>query len=171
MRGKQRYVVALGSNQRHHRFGAPEKALGAALDRLRTEGLEIIAASRAIRSMPIGPSRRRYANAAVLISCDFRPDDLLEKLKDVEREFGRKSRGERWRARVLDLDIILWSGGLWKSPGLAVPHAAFRDRAFVLSPVTAIAPRWRDPLSGLSMRHLLARLHRPQPKQDRGCKD
>jgi 2-amino-4-hydroxy-6-hydroxymethyldihydropteridine diphosphokinase len=61
---------------------------------------------------------------------------------------------------VIDLDIILWSGGAWGEKGLTVPHAAFRERDFVLRPLLAIVPAWRDPVSGLSVRQLAARLGR-----------
>jgi 2-amino-4-hydroxy-6-hydroxymethyldihydropteridine diphosphokinase len=60
---------------------------------------------------------------------------------------------------VLDLDIVLWSGGAWSSPDLTVPHIAFRERGFVLDPAAAIAPAWRDPVSGLTLRQLAARRH------------
>jgi 2-amino-4-hydroxy-6-hydroxymethyldihydropteridine diphosphokinase len=64
---------------------------------------------------------------------------------------------------VLDLDIILWSGGVWAGGGLVIPHPSFRERRFVLDPLAEIAPDWRDPLSGASVRQLLARLARPSP--------
>uniref|UniRef100_UPI0015771B8A 2-amino-4-hydroxy-6- hydroxymethyldihydropteridine diphosphokinase n=1 Tax=Sphingomonas bacterium TaxID=1895847 RepID=UPI0015771B8A len=78
------------------------------------------------------------------------------------RAFGRR-RGRRWGARVLDLDIVLWSGGSWRSPGLTIPHPAFRDRRFVLDPMVALAPRWRDPVTGLTIRQLAAQLTRRRP--------
>jgi 2-amino-4-hydroxy-6-hydroxymethyldihydropteridine diphosphokinase len=61
---------------------------------------------------------------------------------------------------VLDLDIILWSGGCWEGGGLIVPHPAFRERRFVLEPLAELAPTWRDPISGATMRQLLAALKR-----------
>ena len=47
-------------------------------------------------------------------------------------------RYSRWRARVLDLDIVLWSAGPWASERLVIPHGEFRRRAFVLGPAAAI---------------------------------
>ncbi|HWK35505.1 2-amino-4-hydroxy-6-hydroxymethyldihydropteridine diphosphokinase [Sphingomonas sp.] len=123
--------------------------------------LDPVAVSRVITSAPMGPSLRRYANAAAIIESAESPDALLRRLKAIERDFGRR-RGRRWGARVIDLDIILWSGGAWRGPGLIVPHIGFRDRGFVLGPLAAIAPAWRDPVSGLTVRHLLARLCRPR---------
>lgn len=111
---------------------------------------------------PIGPSIRRFANQCAVIASDEPPPVLLARLKAIEVAFGRR-RGERWGARVLDLDIILWSGGAWASPGLTIPHAAFRGRRFVLAPLAEIAPDWRDPLTGRAVRHLSAIDHKRRP--------
>lgn len=154
----QRYLIALGSNQRHHRFGAPERVLAAALAALGEAGIKLKHAGPVIRSAPLGPSRRRYANSAAVVQCKLDPDEMLDQLKQVERDFGRRRSGQRWGSRVLDLDIVLWSGGAWSSPGLTVPHPRFRSRHFVLGPAAAIAPAWRDPLSGLTLRQLAYRL-------------
>jgi 2-amino-4-hydroxy-6-hydroxymethyldihydropteridine diphosphokinase len=123
----------------------------------------LVAESPIIDSAPVGPSQRRYANAVAIIETRLAPSVLLAALKAIEHDLGRR-RGQRWAARVLDLDILLWSGGLWASPGLSVPHPALSQRRFVLGPLTQIAPRWRDPLTGLCMSHLKARLDRPRPR-------
>ena len=159
----QRYLIALGSNRRHQRFGSPERVLAAALAALDGAGLTIERAGPVVRSAPLGPSRRRYANSAALVKTRLGPPELLARIKRIETEFGRRGGGARWTARVLDLDIVLWSGGAWCSPGLTIPHLQFRCRSFVLSPALPIAGNWRDPLSGLSLRHLHARLTRPRP--------
>jgi 2-amino-4-hydroxy-6-hydroxymethyldihydropteridine diphosphokinase len=87
---------------------------------------------------------------------------VLFRLQKLERAAGRR-RARRWGARTLDLDILLWSGGMFAAPGLAIPHPAFRTRGFVLGPLRAVAPRWRDPVSGLSITHLSARLTKAKP--------
>ncbi len=48
-------------------------------------------------------------------------------------------------------------------PDLIVPHVSFRERGFVLHPAAALAPDWRDPVGGLTLRQLRARLTRPRP--------
>ena len=158
-----RYLVALGSNVRHSRHGNPRKVLAAAVDSLTGAGLEVTDASVIIDSAPVGPSLRRYANSAAIIASDLAPDALLDRLKRIERDFGRTNRGQRWRARVLDLDIILWSGGSFVSESLIIPHAAFRERTFVLGCAAIIAPDWRDPITGLTIKQLHTRLTRPRP--------
>lgn len=132
-------------------------------------GFKLEAVSPIIASAPLGASRRRYANAALIVRSSLDPETLLARLKAIEARFGRRRGGQPWRARVLDLDIVLWDGGCWSSPGLTIPHIAFRSRAFVLTPASAIAPRWRDPVTGLTLRQLRARLTRPRPLPKRGA--
>jgi len=159
----RRYLIALGSNKRHQRHGRPERVLAAALAEMERCKLKLKAAGPVIRSAPIGPSLRRYANSAAVIETGQSPEELLVLLKAIERSFGRRAGGRRWSSRVLDLDIVLWSGGTWSSPGLTVPHLAFRQRRFVLDPAVAIAGTWRDPLTGLTLHQLHSRLTRPRP--------
>ena len=150
------YAIAIGSNRRG-RHGSPRTEIAAAIAALSP----VVAASRIIDSEPLGPSIRRFANAAILIDSLLDPPAMLARLKQIERSFGRRA-GRRWGARVIDLDIILWSDGVWASRGLTIPHAAFRDRRFVLDPLAAIVPDWRDPVGGRTMRQLRATVDRPR---------
>jgi len=124
---------------------------------------DVVDVAPTIDSAPVGPSLRRYANGALLLETALEPLDLLAALKRVEARFGRRSRGQRWSSRVIDLDILLWSGGAFADPHLIVPHRMLRLRDFVLRPAAAIAPRWRDPVSGLTLIQLLKRLTSPRP--------
>ncbi|MYL98596.1 2-amino-4-hydroxy-6-hydroxymethyldihydropteridine diphosphokinase [Novosphingobium sp. FGD1] len=161
-----RYLVALGSNVRHGRHGAPRRVLAAALQVLGLGECRVLAASRIIETAPLGPSRRRYANAAAVVRSSEDPEAFLDSLHEIEQDFGRRRLGRAWGARVLDLDIVLWDGGAYATSqgGLVVPHQAFRSRRFVLDPAVTIAGEWRDPLTHMSIRQLQARLtKRRQP--------
>lgn len=151
------YIVALGSNRRG-RHGSPRREVAAALAAIGG----IRAVSRIHETAPLGPSIRRFANAVAWIDTDEQPDALLCRLKRIERAFGRR-RGQRWGARVIDLDIVLWSGGAWCARDLTVPHPQYRARRFVLAPLAEIAPRWRDPLSGRTTLPLLHAVDRRRP--------
>jgi 2-amino-4-hydroxy-6-hydroxymethyldihydropteridine diphosphokinase len=159
------YLIALGSNQRHHPAGKPEQVLAQAIEALEMPDIDVFAVSSPITSAPVGPSQRRYANSVAILSSTLFPDQLLHRLHSIEAHFGRERRGQRWRARALDLDIILWSGGIWVSdnPALAIPHSAMRERSFVLGPAMQIAPDWRDPITKLTIRQLFHRLNQPKP--------
>jgi 2-amino-4-hydroxy-6-hydroxymethyldihydropteridine diphosphokinase len=150
------YAIALGSN-RPSRHGSPASNVRAAAAALGAERLSRIRATSAM-----GPAGRSFANAAALLLSHLDPPELLAALKHLERAFGRRG-GRRWGPRVLDLDIILWSEGPWSDGALTVPHPAYRGRAFVLEPLAEIAPAWRDPLTGATVRQLLHRLRRRPP--------
>ena len=155
------YAIALGSNRPHGRHGMPRDVVAAAIGRLEESGLQVKARSSTRTTPAMGPAGRAFANAAVVVASDLDPPALLALLKRTEHAFGRR-RGRRWGPRVLDLDIILWSGGAWRTPGLIVPHPEFRIRRFVLDPLNEAAPDWRDPITGLTVRQILARLRAPR---------
>ena len=146
------YLIAVGSNHAN-----PRRRLAA----LSLDGVVVM--SRILTTAPLGPGKRRYANAAALIESNLLPAALLAHLKSMERAHGRRN-GRRWGDRSLDLDIIGWSGGIWASLDLSIPHPAFRERRFVLAPLVEIVPGWRDPVTHLTARHLLVRLDRSRPR-------
>ena len=107
-----------------------------------------------------GGAGRDFANAVALIESDLEPTGMLAALKSIEREFGRRP-GRRWGPRVLDLDVVLWSGGRFRSRKLTIPHPQLATRTFVLQPLVAAAPGWR--VGTLSVRHLAFRQRRRSP--------
>ena len=149
------YAIAIGSN-RWGRYGAPADQVRDSRIFLSEVG-RVIATSPLIVSAPLGPSRRRFVNAVIVFETMLDPPALLLALKAIELGFGRRP-GVRWGARVLDLDIILWSEGPYWDRTLTIPHPQFRERRFVLDPLLAIVPDWRDPLTGRTVRQLAARL-------------
>ncbi len=155
------YAIALGSNRRHGRHGSPMGVVRAGVEALGELG-QIDAVSHIRSTQALGPAGRGFANAVALISTDLAPDALLPALKQIEQAFGRRG-GRRWGLRVLDLDIVLWSEGFWGGPGPIIPHREMHRRHFVLEPLAEIAPDWRDPVSGLDIRHLLHRLRKATP--------
>jgi 2-amino-4-hydroxy-6-hydroxymethyldihydropteridine diphosphokinase len=133
----------------------------AAIARL-DEKFGLFDASPIILNAAHGGAGRDFANAVALVESNLEPLDMLTCLKATEREFGRR-RGKRWGPRVLDLDIVLWSGGKFRSRSLAVPHRELDRRSFVLGPLAAIAPNWRV-RGALTARHLAERLARRRPR-------
>ncbi len=153
---EQLYAVAIGSNRPHGRYGRPAGVVEAAIARL-DERFGLFDASPIVLNPAVGPAGRDFANAVVMVTSALQPKVMLKALKSLEREFGRRS-ARRWGPRVLDLDILLWSGGPFRSHDLIVPHPRLADRSFVIEPLSAIAPNWR--VGPLKVRHLAARLAR-----------
>jgi 2-amino-4-hydroxy-6-hydroxymethyldihydropteridine diphosphokinase len=161
-----RVIVALGSNRRHGRYGAPRDIVRAAIAAMAAHGISVVATSRLHVTAPVGPSDRSFVNAAVVALTELAPPALLAELKAIERRFGRR-RGRRWAARVLDLDIVAYGVAAlpsrlrWRGArGLVVPHRSMHLRRFVLDPVAEVAPDWRHPVLQRSVRQLRARSKR-----------
>jgi 2-amino-4-hydroxy-6-hydroxymethyldihydropteridine diphosphokinase len=156
------YAIGLGSNRWHGRFGPPSAVLSGAIEALAAAGLSIEARSAILVTPPLGPSARRFANAAIVVRTPLDPPALLDLLKDLEARFGRR-RGRRWGSRVLDLDILLWAGGRWcrnRGRALCIPHREIERRAFVLDPLGQLAPGWRVGQSARTVRQARHRLKR-----------
>ncbi|MBZ6379805.1 MULTISPECIES: 2-amino-4-hydroxy-6-hydroxymethyldihydropteridine diphosphokinase [Pacificimonas] len=172
-------LIALGSNRRHGRHGTPGRVLRAALAALQQSGghdIGVTAASSVWITPALGPGGRTYANMAAALETALPPEELLARLHEVEAAFGRR-RYRRWGARVLDLDLLAYGEAVRPSrhrwPGtrtrvraasraLVLPHPEMHRRAFVLGPLLGIAPDWRHPVLGLTVRQMSARLRRPR---------
>ncbi|MBE0435461.1 MAG: 2-amino-4-hydroxy-6-hydroxymethyldihydropteridine diphosphokinase [Methylomicrobium sp.] len=93
------------------------------------------------RNPPMGPQDQPdYINAVMAIETSLPAIDLLRQLQAVEQSQGRIRTGERWGARTLDLDLLLYGDRQIEVPDLTVPHIGIAERAFVLYPLYEIAP-------------------------------
>ena len=158
----QLYAIAIGSNRPHGRHGRPPQVVEAAIAKL-DQRFGLFDASPILINAAHGGAGRDFANAVALVESSAEPPEVLGELKSLEREFGRR-RGRRWGTRVLDLDIVAWSGGKWRAHRLQVPHRWATERSFVMGPLATIAPRWR--LYGhLTAHHFAHRLAQRRPQR------
>lgn len=147
-----RVAVALGSN-----LGDRRAHLDYACRRL-SDLLADFCVSTFIETDPEGVDPQpRFLNGAATGTTRLGARALLDRLLTIEAERGRV-RLRTGAPRTLDLDLILYGDMVVDEPGLAVPHPRFRERRFVLEPLAEIAPAWVDPVSGLTVAALLARL-------------
>lgn len=139
--------------------GTPERTLAAAVVRLGALG-KVMARSSLYSTEPVGfADQPRFLNAVVGLETELGPRALLDGLLAIEQEFGRdRSAGIANGPRTLDLDILLYGDLQVSEAGLEIPHPRLAERAFVLIPLNEIAPRLRDPRTGLSVGQLLDRL-------------
>lgn len=146
-------VVALGAN-----LGNAEATLRWARAELARLG-SLTAVSALYRTAPVGgpPGQPDYLNAAVRLETDLSPASLLAALQAAEARAGRERR-ERWAARTLDLDLILYGTRVQEGPGLVLPHPRAWDRAFVLVPLADLDAGLRHPLTGETVATALARV-------------
>jgi 2-amino-4-hydroxy-6-hydroxymethyldihydropteridine diphosphokinase len=130
-----RAVLGLGSN-----LGARAAMLRAATAILHDQpGLRVLARSLVYETPPLGPPQPHYLNAALLVEWAGSLNSLFAVTCHVEQMLGRERR-ERWGARTLDVDILLWSGGTVHSPRLTVPHPGTFARTFVVAPLRDVLP-------------------------------
>ena len=148
-----RVAIALGSNlgDREGTLTAAAAQLAALLDRFTLSSCHDTA--------PVGvpDPQPRYLNAAGVGFTRLGPRELLARLHDIERAFGRE-RSVPNASRTLDLDLVMYGDQVVDEPGLTIPHPRFRERAFVLAPLVEVAPDMIDPVTGRTVKELEAAL-------------
>lgn len=126
--------IGLGAN-----LGDPPAQLREALQRLASLGL-LRAVSRFYRSTAVGPGPQPdYCNAACTLESSLAPAVLMRELLAMEQALGRV-RGEKWGARLIDLDLLHVDGVQCETADLQLPHPGIAQRNFVLRPLADIAP-------------------------------
>ena len=128
--------LGLGSN-----LGDRLANLQAAIEAMQTEpGLRVTVSSRVWETTPVGgPPQPDYLNAVIRVETDLSARDLLDVARRVEARLGRV-RKERWGARTLDVDILLFDEERIDEADLVVPHPRMAERAFVLLPLLELEP-------------------------------
>jgi 2-amino-4-hydroxy-6-hydroxymethyldihydropteridine diphosphokinase len=149
-----RAYIGLGSN-----LDDPELQLRRAIEALRCiPESRLTAVSRLYRSKPMGPAEQPdYVNAVAMFDTCLEPLPLLDALQAIETAQGRVRSGERWGARTLDLDLLLYGAEVIALPRLQVPHPGLPLRNFVLQPLFDLAPELTLP-DGVTLREALAAL-------------
>ena len=145
-------AIALGSN-----VGDRAAHLQFAIDRLRSV-LTNVQQSAHVDTAPVGVVEQpRFLNGVVTGDTALTARALLDRLLAIERERGR-ARPHPGAPRTLDLDLIVFGDAVIAEAGLAVPHPRFRERLFVLEPLSEIAPDTVDPVTGHTVAELLTAL-------------
>lgn len=156
--------VALGAN-----LDDPVTQIRRAMTELtRLPETRLSARSSLYLSKPVGfLDQPDYVNAVAALHTRLTPRALLAALLQIETRHGRR-REFKNAPRTLDLDLLLYDGLVMHEPGLTLPHPRMLERAFVLIPLTEIAPDCAIPGQGTAREHLaildtegLARLPEP----------
>jgi len=149
-------AIALGSNL-ESTVGDRAANLRRAVEELGTVG-RVVAVSGFYDTAPVGyVDQPRFLNAAAIVETELAAGELLAGLLGIERRMGRdRSATVAKGPRIVDLDLILFGDAVIERPELVVPHPAMRERRFVLEPLGEIAPEMVDPVTGRTVRELLA---------------
>ncbi|MCG8574920.1 MAG: 2-amino-4-hydroxy-6-hydroxymethyldihydropteridine diphosphokinase [Flavobacteriales bacterium] len=139
---KRTIYIALGSN-----LGERETNLHLAYQLIEERIAPIGQKSSIYQTEPWGyDSDEIFCNSVVSLQSSMEVNQLLEELKLIEKEMGRKSKkGNAYEDRLIDLDIIDFGGEVLQSSNLEIPHPRMHLRSFVLDPLFEIAPEWIHP--------------------------
>lgn len=112
------------------------------------------------RTEPVGfPDQPDFWNAAVEIAWTGTPVALLRAVREVERRVGRTPTFVNG-PREIDVDILDVGGRRSSRSDPILPHPRLNARRFALAPLAEVRPDWVDPVSGMGIAELLARLPR-----------
>lgn len=156
-------LLGLGGNL-PSKAGPPDATISAAIEALDQAGAKVTKRSRLYRTAPVPASDQPwFANEVIAVKTRLPPRELLALLHRVEAEFGRE-RKEVNGARTLDIDLLAYDGKVQVGGGgePVLPHPRLTQRAFVLLPLREVAPRWRHPITGESVKRLIASLPKDQ---------
>ena len=153
-----RCLIAIGSNL-GDRAGALQ-AVVRELDAL--PNTRVVARSRWHETTPRGgpAGQGPFLNGSVLAGTTLAPEELLRECQQIERKAGRQRR-ERWAARSLDIDLLLYDTVVLCTDRLELPHPRMAFRRFALAPAAEVAPWMVHAESGWIVADLLRNLHQP----------
>lgn len=156
MRPVANVYLALGSN-----LGDRQRNLEEARERM-TAFLDITRVSSIYETEPVGVKEQPwFLNQVLAATTLLSPVDLLRRVKKIETEMGR-TEGIRFGPRPIDIDILFYDRLIELSPILTIPHPRLHERAFVLTPLSEIAPDLIHPRLRVPIRTLLERLESPE---------
>ena len=150
------YYLNIGSN-----MGDRRDNLYRAVVALAAQTLEC-AVSSIVESEPWGfESENRFMNLGVSFNSDIEPQEMLDRIHDIERSLGSASHRDAdggYIDRLVDIDIVAIDDLVIDTPTLQVPHPHLPERDFFLIPMQQLAPDWRHPVTGLTATEMLENL-------------
>jgi len=133
--------LSLGSNK-NDKFSYLQKAVNLIED---DENIRLLNVSSVYETLPFGNvEQENFYNAAAEILTLLKPNQLLQRLKEIESEIGR-SENEKWGPREIDLDIIFYDEIIIDEKELIIPHPGVYERDFFLIPLLELNDKLCDP--------------------------
>jgi 2-amino-4-hydroxy-6-hydroxymethyldihydropteridine diphosphokinase len=136
--------LLLGTN-----VGNRKENLRTALKALENSAIAIKKKSRIHKTEPWGETNQPdFLNMAVEVECEYTPHELLNIIKRIEQEMGRKKKAHKWGPRLIDIDILFYGQHVVDEHNVTIPHKEFFNRPFAMKILCEIAPDFMPPHTG-----------------------
>jgi 2-amino-4-hydroxy-6-hydroxymethyldihydropteridine diphosphokinase len=143
--------LLLGSN-----LGDKKSQLDLAIALISQQIGEVVKKSSFYETEPWGfISENDFLNIAVKALTFHDPDEVMKKIHDIEKTFGRERLTEGYSSRPMDIDILFYDDLIIDQETLRIPHPRIQERRFVLIPLLEIAPELSHPITGKSIKVIL----------------
>jgi 2-amino-4-hydroxy-6-hydroxymethyldihydropteridine diphosphokinase len=116
--------------------------------------------SRCYRNPAFGFEGADFWNAAAGFDTRLELAALVDTLRSIEEQCGRRRSDPQWAPRVMDIDLLVFDGLTGRIGKVTLPHPDLLRRAYVLGPMADLLPQWRHPLDG---RTLISLWHELEP--------
>ncbi|GAB4146014.1 MAG: 2-amino-4-hydroxy-6-hydroxymethyldihydropteridine diphosphokinase [Bacteroidia bacterium] len=152
MTAKRWILLSLGSN-----IGDREEQLRKAALNIREKlRVQDMICSSVYSTAPWGKTDQpEFLNMVIGFTSTMDAVEMMEEILSVETALGR-SRAEKWGPRTIDIDMLYAGNEIIDHGILTLPHPGITERKFVLLPLAEIAPDFKDPRSGITVREMLA---------------
>lgn len=108
--------------------------------------------STVYRSPPLGFDGDDFLNLAAGLNSGLSPREVVREFDDIHRIAGRERDGDKLLPRTIDIDLLLYNRLIVDSAGLQLPRKDVLEYAFVLRPLSELAPDYIHPISGRRLR-------------------
>ncbi len=151
-----RCFILFGSNQ-----GDKQALLERACTLINNRCGMLVERSSAYTTEPWGfEAEEWFLNELLVVETELRPDELMDRLLEIETELGRVRHPEKvgYCSRTVDLDILYYGDQIINTEKVTVPHPRLHLRKFALMPLCEIIPDFLHPIFNLSQTQLLEKL-------------
>ncbi len=146
----EKVVLAFGSNE-----GKREENIKTALKFLETNGVKLEKLSSFYNTKPVDYTNQPdFINCVGVFSTAITPFKLLRMIKQIEKRMGRNTKIEKG-PRNIDIDIIFYERVCTQTYNLQIPHGEYRNRMFVLFPLSELMPDYIPVNEKLTVKQLL----------------